>query len=209
MPEGNEQFAPKGENEIRQEVVEEYAFDAESDDDKPRIDKLTKERLEAQDKLSTAIKQKKTRREEAERHAAKLKELGYDPETGKKLDDKEEDKSKVKPDDELRKKLDETSSELDKIRMEQLGDLSEDIQKNIREYAMLNKVSYREALKSDFIKFQVEQEERRNENDKAALGASGGGSASGSRKLDAIKPNDLRNLSDEDYAKWKEKNGIK
>jgi hypothetical protein len=204
MPDGNaeEKFTPKSADELRQEVTEEYNFDADSDTE--RIEKLTQERLDHQEKLSTAIRQKKAQREKREAHEKRLKELGYDPETGNKLGEQPTKKEEESP---LKEKLEKTEKELDEIRMENAGDFSEALQKEIRTFAQLNKCSYKEATKSEYIKFQVMQEEQRTRNEEAALGGDKGNRVAG-KKIGEVKSGDLKNLSDEDYAKWKKENKI-
>jgi len=61
MPKG-EEFKPKGEDEIREEIISEYDFDPEDDSDKEKIDKLVNRELDYQAKLGKAISQKKSYR---------------------------------------------------------------------------------------------------------------------------------------------------
>jgi hypothetical protein len=200
-----DKFVPKSGDEVRQEVVEEFGFDAEADSE--RIDKLTAERLDHQEKLSTAIKQKKSQREARERHEAKLRELGFDPETGEKTQKTEEKRVESKTDDSpLRERLDKTEKELDEIRMGQVGEFSEEIQKEIRLFAKMNNVSYREAAKSDYVKFRVGQEDEKSKNEEAALGGSNANRRVGGKRLSEVKPENVRDLNDEDFAKWKKQN---
>lgn len=65
MPKG-EEFKPKGEDEIREEIISEYEFNPEDDSDKEKIDKLVNRELDHQTKLGKAISQKKSYRTKLE-----------------------------------------------------------------------------------------------------------------------------------------------
>ncbi len=200
-------FTPKTEDEIRQEVIEEFDLDEESD--KERIEKLVKREQAHEEKLSTAIKQKKGHREKREAHEAKLKELGIDPETGKKIesDDDDADKSKKKGKEEDGKKTrreQELEAEVDQIKMDQAGDFSPEIQKEIRSYASLHKVSFKEAAKSEYLRFIIDKEETKKKNDDASLGGGKGNENRSNHKLSEVKPEGFKNLSDDDWKKKKQ-----
>ncbi|MFH1052762.1 MAG: hypothetical protein V1779_17720 [bacterium] len=70
--ENSKEIKPKGEDEIRELVIEEYGLDADDEANKPFIDKAVEkelayqnERIENQKKLSKAIEQKKSWRDKA------------------------------------------------------------------------------------------------------------------------------------------------
>ncbi len=201
------EFTPKGEDEIRQQVIEDYDFDEEKDGE--RIEKLTKREVEAQEDLGTAIKQKKTQRDSKEKHEAKLKELGYDPETGEKLETEEEKKKKKEADkkkgsDEPTEREKKRDEEIDALKMENAGDFSEDVQKNIKEFAKMEGVSYKEAAKSDYIKHKLAKETEKKENEEAANGDGKGNKMVSNDKASKAEPEDFKNLTDEQWAKKKE-----
>lgn len=62
----DEKFTPKGEEEMREEVIEKYNLTDEQSD---LADSLTSDALESQEKLSKAIEQKIKHRDEAQRLA--------------------------------------------------------------------------------------------------------------------------------------------
>ncbi|MCK9598752.1 MAG: hypothetical protein M0R06_06930 [Sphaerochaeta sp.] len=203
MSEEKQDFVPKSEDVIRQEVTEELNFDAEAD--KERIEKVTKERLDHQEKLSTAIKQKQTHRSTAEAHEKRLMELGYDPKTGEKLNrepEKKDDKSDKKDE---KSEVEKLREEMDNDRLERVSGDSEEAKKAIREYAKMNGVSYKEAAQSDYVQFQIRQEKEKKEAEQAAIGA-GGGNTVKDAQLAELSPDQLSKLTPEQYAKWKAKN---
>ena len=72
MPEGNKEFTPKSEDEIRASVIADYDLDATNEANKPFIDKTVKreldwqnERMDSHKKLSKAIQQKQDWRKKA------------------------------------------------------------------------------------------------------------------------------------------------
>jgi len=93
--------------------------------------------------------------------------------------------------------------EVDEMKMDQAGDFSEDVQNAIRTMAKMEGVSYKEAAKSDFIKFKIQQEENTNKNDEAAIGSGSSGQRGSGKSLKDIKPEDVKATSDEDWEKVK------
>jgi len=88
-------ITPKSEEEIREQVVEDYGFDPDNEDEKSKIETAVKkeidrqnERIEENKKLSKAIEQKKKYRDKAQ-ELASMKEDDEEDE-----DDDEEDKDK-------------------------------------------------------------------------------------------------------------------
>jgi hypothetical protein len=187
-------FTPKGEEEIKQEIVSELGLDEEAD--KEKLEKMVAREMEHQTKLSTAIRQKQTHREKAMTHEARLRELGFDPETGKKAEEKKsESNTGANP------KLEQ---EVDELRMDAAGDFTDEVKAQVRQYAKMNNVSYKEAAKSEYIKFMVQNEQQTARNRDASLDSKGGGGTKVS--ISDAKPSDVRKMSDDDFDKWKKKN---
>lgn len=155
-------FEPKGIDEIKSEVTEKFGLDADSQGE--IIEKIANDTLEFQKKLGTAIKQKAKHRTEAEnmrkgkeyyKQIAKPKSKEEGKQTPKNTDDNSEVKSMKK--------------ELDQLKLDALGDYSSDILKKVKQYAKLEKISYKEALKSDYVQSKIEAEKKAKEEDDASL----------------------------------------
>jgi hypothetical protein len=199
--ENEEEYKPKSQDEIRQSVTEELDLDPEKD--KERIEKLVAREEAHQKELSTAIRQKQDHRKTASEHEKWLADNGYDPKTREKLKRDEEGKGddSKKPDPEK----EEMRNRLDSVEMEQAGEFSEDVQKELRDYSKLKGITLKAAAKSPYIQHLVTEEKRRADNEDAAIGGGKGGKKVSDKKLSDIEPEDITNLSDEDFDKFGKK----
>lgn len=134
------------EDEIRAKIIEDYGFDEEADAE--IIDKLVKKELDQRKIASKAIRQKIEWRERAKKTGTQSppKETTTPPEKPK------EDKSEFITREEFNKELQERD-------LKALN-LPEELEKEIRDYVNLHKVSVKDALNSDYIKFRKEQIEK-------------------------------------------------
>jgi hypothetical protein len=155
---------------IKSQIMDKYGFNEE--DHSEIIAKMAEEKMEDKKKLSSAIKQK-----------IKLREKFN---AVKPVEKKEPAKSDVDIDALVEAKLNE---KLDAKEIES-SDLSDDLKKQVKNYAKLNEVSIKEALKSDYIQYQVKKEEEKDEIDDASI----------SSKHDKPKANkDFKNMDPKDF----------
>jgi len=143
------------EEEVRENIINEYGFNEYDDTD--TIDKLVAREMDNSKKLSDAIGQKIKQRD-------KVKELE------EKLGDKEPPvKGEIKIDDDFDKKLDEKLTErLEKKVIDEL-DYSDELKTEIKDLAKLKKVSIKQVLKDPYIVSRVEDYEVENKTDDASI----------------------------------------
>lgn len=141
--------------EIKKQVMEKYGVTEEANSE--LIDRLVKDKLEERKTLGTAIKQKRSWRD---------KFNSVKPED--KKEDKKEDKtilSQTEIDALVDKKLNEKldAKEIDST------DLSDELKLEVKSYAAVNKVSIKEALKSEYILFRIGKVKEKTELDDASI----------------------------------------
>jgi len=198
MPEGNEEksFTPKSEETLKEEIITEFDFDEEQDAE--RISKLLVQRIEHQKELSIAIEQKIRQRSKAESLEKRLKDAGVDPETGDRIGQSKSAGSEMSSDS-----IASLRREIDDLKMGMAGDFPEEIRKEVEQLAKLNGISYKDASKSEYIKFRMEQHKSKERAEAGSLDGGRGASMSGS-KLEKVAPEEFGKLSDDDWAKKKE-----
>jgi len=140
-----EEIKETGEDELRQEITEKYGLDELEQAD--LIDQLVEDHMEVKKKLSTAIKQKRKWREEAQ----------------KKVPPKEE-KSEEKSPSDIERLIDERFDQ----RELETSDLSDEIKKEVQAYAKARGIRIKSALDSEYIGFLKEKEEQKKKEEEAS-----------------------------------------
>jgi len=162
--------------ELRSQIIERYGLDEETQSE--FIDTLVKDKIEEQKRFSTAIKQKISWREKA------LKVV--------------EPKKDVQP---IIQGNFVTKEELEQRDLDSL-DISDELKPEIKKYATLNKVSIKEAMKSDYISFLKEKHELKAKNEEASIGNK---SVTQSKKdLSSKTPSDFDRSTPEGRKEWEE-----
>jgi len=199
-----DEFKPKSEAEIRQDIINELELDEELDTDK--IDKLVKKEADHQTTLSTAIRQKQDRRKEADIAKAdkealetRIKAAGIDPTTGQPF-------KKDLTQDEIDQRIQSgVKKGLFDDKLESMG-FSDGLRKEIKDYCEFKKCSLKEALEVPFIKSIMTEEEKENMNDNASL-VGGRLTKTGSKaKVDAPSMSDFDMKSQDGRKKYDEAN---
>jgi hypothetical protein len=163
--------------ELRSQIIERYGLDEETQSE--FIDTLVKDKIEEQKRFSTAIKQKISWREKASKKPV---------ETPKK-------------DDAVPQGNYVTKEELEQRDLDSL-DISDELKPEIKKYATLNKVSIKEAMKSDYISFLKEKHELKAKNEEASIGNK---SVTQSKKdLSSKTPSDFDRSTPEGRKEWEE-----
>lgn len=157
-----EELQESSEDDIRSQLVEDYGLNEEEQSD--LIDKMVSGKLDDQKKLSTAIKQKRSWREKAE--AAKPAE---EAQTEQKPEEKPQQSQSSINEDDLLKKVDARFDE--RLKSEQLSslDLSDELKKEVKDYAELKGVSIQEAADSSIIQMMKKEENEKVRNDRASI----------------------------------------
>ena len=180
------------EDEIQEQVISDFGFDAEVDAD--AISKIVKERLENKKALSTAIRQKIERRKEAE----ELRKKFMPP---KDDSDKDKEKKGLTP-EELDIRLDERDRQRDLDALE----ASDELKKEIESFAKLHKISVKKTLESDYIQFLKKKEDDKQIEEEASNGGSSG-IRSVKNRNNITQPRKAFDLSTEEgrkaYEAWK------
>jgi len=140
-----EDLKEKGEDEIRQQVIEKYGLDELENPD--LIDQLVEDKIENKKKLSTAIKQKRKWREEAQ----------------KRVSPTEEKIEKKSPSD-IERLIDERFDQ----RELEASDLSDELKKEVQVYAKARGIRIKDALNSDYVGFLKEKEEQKKKEEEAS-----------------------------------------
>ena len=133
------------EDEIRGQIIEKYGLDELENID--LIDQLVEDDKEYRKKLSTAIKQKRKWREEAQ----------------KKVPPKEEKGEEKSPSD-IERIIDERFDQ----RELEASDLGDELKKEAQVYAKARGIRIKEALGSDYIGFLKEKEEQKKKEEEAS-----------------------------------------
>lgn len=151
MPDG-EKFTPKGEDEIRKEVITEFGLDPDNEDNKPFIEKAVKkeidrqnERIESQKKLSKAIEQKKQWREKA----TKILSEDDDDENGEPKP--KEDNTQKPENEELKAVKNELNEIKTSLHRNKYPNLSDEEYNSIKAIATTNSKSFEETIESNPI----------------------------------------------------------
>ena len=149
------QEAPK-EEDIRENIIDEYGFDEIDDADK--IDKLVSDKVDSAKKLSAAIGQKIKAREKAAELETKLESA-----TPK------EEKPVAPATDDLDEKLDKKLNE--KLEKQVLDDLEypDELTEEISTLAKLKNVSVKQVLRDPYIVNRVEAYEKEQKTEEATI----------------------------------------
>jgi|GEM_PF-6178291 len=139
---------------VKKQLMDKYGFNEAEHAD--LLAKMVEEKMEDRKKLSSAIKQKIKLRD-------KLK--AFDQGSNKPVIKK--DDSDIDIDALVERKLNER---LDAKELEST-DYSDALKRQIKDYSKLNGVSIREALKSEYILYQVKRESEKSEIDDASISA--------------------------------------
>ena len=144
-----EEIKETEEDEIRQQIIEKYGLDEIEQPD--LIDQLVEEHMETKKKLSTAIKQKRKWREEAQ----------------KKVSSKEE-KSEEIPSSDVEKLLEAAiDTRLDQRDLDASG-ISDELKQEVRDYAKARRIRIKDALNSEYVGFLKEKEEQKKKEEEAS-----------------------------------------
>ena len=164
-------------DELRTQLIDKYGLDEETQSE--FIDTLVKDKIEEQKRFSTAIKQKISWREKANKKPVEI----------------------LKKDDTVIQGNFVTKEELEQRDLDSL-DISDELKPEIKKYATLNKVSIKEALKSDYIVFLKEKIDLKAKNDEAGIGSK---SVNQSKKdLSSKTPADFDRSTPEGRAEWED-----
>lgn len=159
-----DEFTPKGEEDVKAEVIKELELDVETQSE--LVTKITNERLEHQKKLGTAIRQKRD----------KAKALG-DMEKGKDFYKDKAGLKKPKGDD-ANKPNKQVGLSRDEAILFAKGYEVADVELAVK-LSKLNGVSVMKATEDDYFTDKVQARKDKDKADKAKLsGSDGGGSAS-------------------------------
>ncbi len=158
----DKEFKPKGEDEIRQEVIDTHKLNAE--EQKELIDGITKDKLSQQEALGTAIRQKKDWRQKAS-----------DFEKGKNFYKKNPPKNQPpQPSKETGETNQEYEKRLSDLEIATIGEASEEIAKEVKRVKKLEPdKSFKEIYNSDYIQFKVEKEKDAKAIDDASISPDG------------------------------------
>lgn len=164
--------------------------DQESEEDLESAESTDEESSDVED--VDALKEKNRQLfARAKRAEADLKKLKDQPKAEEKKPDAQVDESKI-------------NAILDKRDLESL-DLSDELKREVQNYAKLNNVSVKKALSSDYIQFQKEKHEKKERAEEASLGSKG--KAPLKKDYSTAKPEDFDLRTDEgrkEFAKYEE-----
>ena len=147
----DDKFVPKGKDEIRSKVIEDYNFDAEKQEDV--IDKITEDKFNQQEKFSNLIRQKKDWRQKAD-----------DFEKGKNYYKKNPPKNQPATQTKVSGETNqEYEDRLKRLELASIGDVSEKVLKLIEEHKKVYPgKSYKEISEMPFIKsIEIEEKEQK------------------------------------------------
>lgn len=184
-------FTPKGEEEIKAEVIEKYDLDEETQSE--TIDKITADNLESQKKLGTAIRQKGEWRDKA--NANTPSETPPEGEAGGEKPKAETKTPEGKP-----------NKSKNDISRDELVLIAKGMDENLIETAQMvadkKGIPLSEAIKDPLVEAVKEKNEREAKSTEAGLGASG----SSTPKTEKT-PLNTPDVSREDHKKaWEEAN---
>jgi len=182
----NEKLGEFKVEEVREKIITDFSLDEVEQEE--LINKLVNDKQEEHKRFSTAISQKINWRKKAQ----DLEKNTLSRPDPKPLPDKEplsEDK---------------ILEVLEKRELESL-EVSEEMKKEIQDYAKLKGINIKKAQNSDYIKFRMEQDEKKEKIDNASLG--GGRKPTTKKDYSEMKATDFDMTTPEgkaDYAKYKE-----
>lgn len=176
-------------DEIKREVLTKYGI---LEDENPElVEKLVSDKLEERKRFSTAIKQKISWREKAKQLTpkekaevkAEAKEGGYDP---------------AKLDEIIAQKVNE------KLDAKVLEDESynDELKEEIKTYASMKKITVKEALKSDYIQFRLNNVEKQARIDGASISTKQ--KSFSTKNFSNSKPSDFNLQTEEGKAGWEQ-----
>lgn len=183
----NEKLGEFKVDEVKAKIIDDYGLDETEQSE--LIDKLVNDKQEEHKKFSTAISQKINWRKKAQELEGKVLPK-TDPITP------------TPPKDTFSE--DKILEVLEKRELASL-EYNDDIKKEIQEYAKLKGVSVKQAQNSDYIKFRLEQEEKKDKIDNASL--SGSRKPTTKKDYSEMKATDFDMATPEgkaDFAKYKE-----
>jgi len=182
-----EEIKEKGEDEIRQQVIDKYGLDEIEQSD--LIDQLVEDHMEVKKKLGTAIKQKRKWREEAQ----------------KKVPPKGE-KSEEIPSSDVEKLLEAAiDTRLDQRDLDASG-ISDELKQEVRDYAKARRIRIKDALNSEYVGFLKEKEEQKKKEEEASTSFKRKSQAG--RDFSKMSPKDFDLSTEEgqkgfeEYKKW-------
>jgi len=175
--------------QTREELVEKFNIE-DNEDNTELLDGLVADKQETHKKFSTAVRQKidwRTKFEEVE-----VKEVVPEPKAPSAQEVNEEN---------ILKKVDERLEERDL----NANGLSEELAIKVKSYAKVNEVSVKEAIDSDYIKFEIEAEEKETDAEEASLGGKSKANTKKGYSLDSPPEFDLRTKEGkEEFKNWEE-----
>ncbi len=143
------------EGDLRQETIEKYGLNEL--DHAELIESIVKDKLEDKKKISTAIRQKRSWREKA--LAPKEQKTEEKPQPVLQ--------PQILNEDLILQKVDEKLAERELNSLE----LDDSLKQDVKNYALLNKVSYTDALKSSYIQFRKKEVEEKQRIEDASIGS--------------------------------------
>lgn len=156
--ENNKKKVPtlKSEGDVRAEIIKDYGLDPNEEANKPFVEKLVKERMETEKKISTAIGQKINYRKAKEFYKTNAKKAGINPKTGEPV---KKEKNQEPPLEE--KFITKEEYEKDRLRR-QYSDLNDEEFEFVNSYAKGKGVKFKEALEDKFVKNYFETNDANN-----------------------------------------------
>lgn len=144
----DKEFKPKGEDEIREEVIKEFDLDPENEDDKGRIDKLVAREMNHQNSLGKAIKQKKDYRTKLEEALNGGDGADDNPDKGKEGEQKPTENQPPKPDVDTSNLVNKDELEA-RLHREKYPNLSDEEYNSINALAKANNTSFEDAIENN------------------------------------------------------------
>jgi hypothetical protein len=183
----NEKLGEFKVEEVREKIIADFNLDEVEQED--LINKLVNDKQEEHKKFSTVISQKINWRKKAQELESKNLSSKTDPSPLPTKEPLSEDK---------------ILEVLEKRELESL-EVSDEMKKEIQDYAKLKGINIKKAQNSDYIKFRMEQDEKKEKIDNASLG--GGRKPTTKKDYSEMKATDFDMTTPEgkaDYAKYKE-----
>ncbi len=180
-----DEFAPKGEEQIKTEILEETGMDYE--DNKEAVDKMVAREVEGE-RVKKSFHDDKVKHKGSKDKAHKaMEEAGFDPETGKKKVEKKEEEPK--------------GDNLDILDIRALNDVHDDDIEEVRKQAKIKGVSIVEIKKDPYMQSYLDTKAEERATAEAANtggdGNRGKDELSGDEAIDKI--NTSKDPSDDDF----------
>jgi hypothetical protein len=170
--------------ELINQVVEKYGLDIDTQAE--LISAIVADKLEERKKFSTVIKQKRTWRDKAT-----MLEKGDKPKAPATADDSLNVESLIEA--KLQERLDKR--DLDSL------EISDELKKEIKDYASLHKTTIGEARKSEYINFLMDKEVRKAKSDDASISSKHNKSYA-TKNLKDMSPKDFDLSTEEGRKSW-------